>query len=208
MPLEMPAGFRYRANLLTAGDEAALLAHLRTLPFSTIEMRGQIARRRTIHFGWIYGYESWQITPGPPIPRELLPLREQAAAFAGVPAESLAEVLVNEYPAGAGIGWHRDAAQFGMVIGVSLLAPCRMRFQRGANARRETRAMVLDRCSAYVLDGEVRWQWQHSVPPVKMARYSITFRTLREAPTRRSGGGVISASRRPTPHPPDTHWCC
>jgi alkylated DNA repair dioxygenase AlkB len=188
MLLEMPVGFRYRANLLTAEAETVVLDHLRTLPFSTIEMRGQLARRRTIHFGWIYGYESWQITPGPPIPPELLPLREQAADFASVPVESLAEVLVNEYPVGAGIGWHRDAPQFGTVIGVSLLAPCRMRFQRGVGARRETRAIVLERCSAYVLDGEVRWQWQHSVPPVKTPRYSITFRTLRQAPTTRSGG--------------------
>jgi alkylated DNA repair dioxygenase AlkB len=185
MLLEMPAGFLYRANLLTAEDEAALLEHLGTLPFSTIAMRGQIARRRTIHFGWIYGYESWRITPGPPIPRELLPLREQAAAFAGVPVETLAEVLVNEYPAGAGIGWHRDAPQFGTVVGVSLLAPCRMRLQRGSGVRRETRAIVLDRRSAYVLDDEARWAWQHSVPPVKAPRYSITFRTLREVPRSR-----------------------
>jgi DNA oxidative demethylase len=185
---EMPAGFRYRPELLTDADETAVLAYLRGLTFSAVEMRGQIARRRTIHFGWIYGYESWQITPGPPIPLELLPLREQAADFAGIPADSLAEVLVTEYPAGAGIGWHRDAPQFGTVVGISLLASCRMRFQRGTDARRETRAMVLDRRSAYVLDGVVRWQWQHSVPPVKTPRYSVTFRTLRDTAAARPKG--------------------
>jgi hypothetical protein len=30
-----------------------------------------------------------------------------------------------------------------------------------------------------VLDGAARWQWQHSIPPGREERYSITFRTLR-----------------------------
>ena len=84
------------------------------------------------------------------------------------------------YPAGAGIGWHRDAPQFGLVVGVSLLGACRMRFQRGTGSARQTRALELAPRSAYVLDGAVRWQWQHSIPPTKSPRYSVTFRTLRE----------------------------
>jgi alkylated DNA repair dioxygenase AlkB len=31
-----------------------------------------------------------------------------------------------------------------------------------------------------VLAGEARWKWQHSIPPTKEERYSITFRTLRQ----------------------------
>jgi hypothetical protein len=30
------------------------------------------------------------------------------------------------------------------------------------------------------LSGESRESWQHSIPPVEAARYSVTFRTLRE----------------------------
>jgi hypothetical protein len=33
--------------------------------------------------------------------------------------------------------------------------------------------------SAYALAGEARTGWQHSVPPTKALRYSITFRTLK-----------------------------
>jgi alkylated DNA repair dioxygenase AlkB len=142
-------------------------------------MRGQVARRRTAHFGWVYGYESWRIAPGPPLPDFLQPLRERVAALAGVDARALAEALVTEYPAEAAIGWHRDAPQFGVVIGVSLASACRMRFQRGHGAARETRAVTLEARSAYVLTGEARQQWQHSIPPMKAARYSVTFRTLR-----------------------------
>jgi len=87
---------------------------------------------------------------------------------------------VNAYPAGAGIGWHRDAPQFGVVIGVSLLSECRLRFQRGRGAARHTAAMTIAPRSAYVLAGDARYEWQHCVPPTKALRYSVTFRTLRD----------------------------
>ena len=176
-----PAGFVYRAELITDAEERELATFVSTIELGAVAMRGQVARRRTAHFGWVYGYESWRISPGPPIPDELRWLRARAAALAVVDAESLAEVLVTEYAPGAGIGWHRDAPQFGVVIGVSLLAACRMRFQRGQGAGRETRVATLAPRSAYVLTGEVRQQWQHSIPPTRARRYSITFRTLRSA---------------------------
>jgi len=175
-------GFLYYPNILTIDEESALLEPVRALPFSSIEMRGQVARRRTVHFGWVYGYESWQITPGPALPDFLLPLRERVAALTALEPGALAEALVTEYPAGAAIGWHRDAPQFGVVIGLSLLNACRMRFQRGRGADRETHTMTLEPRSAYVLTGEARHQWQHSIPPMRAPRYSITFRTLRRQP--------------------------
>ncbi len=174
-----PAGFTYYPDILDAGEASGLVASVRAIDFAAVEMRGQVARRRTAHFGWVYGYESWKITPGPPLPEFLVPLRDRVAVLAGVDAPALAEVLVTEYPAGAAIGWHRDAPQFGVVIGVSLLSPCRMRFQRGCDAERETRAVTLEPRSAYVLTGEARQQWQHSIPPLRAPRYSLTFRTLR-----------------------------
>ena len=174
-----PAGFLYHPDVLSQREELALLDHVRAIGFSPVEMRGQVARRRTAHFGWVYGYASWQITPGPPLPDFLLVLRERVARLIAVEPDALAEALVTEYPTGAGIGWHRDAPQFGAVVGVSLLSACRMRFQRGRGTARETRAAVLEPRSAYVLTEEARQQWQHSIPPMRAARYSVTFRTLR-----------------------------
>jgi alkylated DNA repair protein (DNA oxidative demethylase) len=175
-----PDGFLYRPDVITVAEEHELADHLSTTEFSAIEMRGQVARRRTAHFGWIYGYESWRITPGPPIPDFLLNVRERVATLADVAPARLAEVLVTEYPPGAGIGWHRDAPQFGEVIGVSLLSECRMRFQRGRGVARETCAMSLAPRSAYVLTGEARQDWQHSITPTRGLRYSVTFRTLKK----------------------------
>lgn len=181
--LETPPGFVYRPDFVTADEERALVDRIRGLEFSEIRMRGQVARRRTAHFGWQYGYESWRIAPGPPIPEFLLPLRARAAPLAGIEAERFAEVLVTEYPPGATIGWHRDAPMFGVVVGVSLLAACRFRFQRGKGAARETGAITLAPRSAYVLDAEARWRWQHAIPAIPALRYSVTFRTLRTAVT-------------------------
>lgn len=144
-------------------------------------MRGQVARRRVAHFGWRYGYATWAIAPGPPLPPFLEPLRVGAAALAGAAPGALAEVLVTEYPPGAAIGWHRDAPAFGDVVGVSLLAPCRLRFRRGTGRAAATWEIVLEPRSAYLLSGGARWAWQHSIPAVKAPRYSVTLRTLRPA---------------------------
>jgi alkylated DNA repair dioxygenase AlkB len=175
----LPPGAGYCRDFMSQDEAAELLLHVRALDFEPVRMRGQPARRRTVHFGWIYGYTSWRIGPGPPIPDSLVPVRARAATWAGVTPERLAEALVTEYVRGAGIGWHRDAPQFGAVIGVSLAGACRLRFQRGTGPSRRTSTLMLEPSSAYLLDGEARWQWQHSIPPVKEARYSITFRTLR-----------------------------
>jgi alkylated DNA repair dioxygenase AlkB len=179
-----PSGFVYRPDFVSAAEEHELVAALRGLEFSEVRMRGAVARRRTAHFGWLYGYETWRIEPGPPIPDALLPLRERAARLAGVSAEDLVEVLLTEYQPGAGIGWHRDAPMFGVVAGVSLLGACRFRFERGTGEARETRAVELAPRSAYLLTGEARDSWRHSIPPTKALRYSATFRTLRATPDR------------------------
>jgi DNA oxidative demethylase len=176
---DLPEGFVYREDVLSYNEEAPLVEGLRTLGFGEVRMRGQVARRRTIHFGWTYGYETWRVEPGPPIPEFLVGLRALAARLVCMEGDALAEVLVTHYPPGAGIGWHRDAPAFGVVVGVSLLGACRMRFQQGRGTARKTRALTLAPRSAYVLDGAARWQWQHAIPPGREERYSVTFRTLR-----------------------------
>lgn len=154
---------------------------MEALAFREVRMHGVAARRTVVHYGWDYGYESWRITPGAPLPPFLEPLRERAGALAGLAPAELEQVLVARYPPGAGIGWHRDAPMFGpVVVGVSLGAPCVMRFRRGPRDRRLRRVTLAPR-SAYVLGGPARATWQHGIPPVGALRYSVTFRTVRRA---------------------------
>jgi len=148
--------------------------------FRPLTMRGQQAKRTVRHFGLDYDYESGELVPAEPLPEPLRFVRDRCAALMERAPDDLVQILVSRYPEG---GWHRDAPMFGSkVAGVSLLAPCRMRFQRATKDRgRETAAIELAPRSAYVLGGKARWSWQHSIPATKALRYSITFRTLKRA---------------------------
>ena len=177
----VPHGFQYLPDWTTVQEEQMLLAHIATLSFAEVRLHGVIAKRRVVHFGWDYGYESWSIVPTQPIPPWLMPFRERAAVVMQVQPESVEEVLVSCYEPGAGIGWHRDAPMFGpIVVGLSLLGRCRMRFQRKAGMSRETADALLAPRSAYALAGSARTQWQHSIPPTKELRYSVTFRSVKQ----------------------------
>lgn len=177
-------GLKYDEQFVTPEEESALLTHIRSLDFHEMKMRGVLARRRVLHYGVNYSFETFRATPGPPIPVFLLPLREKAAAFAGVAPDALAEALITEYSPGATIGWHKDAAPFDIVIGISLASACRFRFRRGKTRAWDTTEILMPPRSAYVLDGPARREWEHSIPAVKELRYSVTFRTLRRGGVR------------------------
>jgi alkylated DNA repair protein (DNA oxidative demethylase) len=176
-----PKGLLYVPEFLNEAEEAKLVELVEGLSFDEVVMQGQTAKRDVVHLGFRYGYDSWELRPGPPIPPELDWLRLKCGDLAGIDPERLDEALVTRYPPGAGIGWHRDAPMFGSrVIGVSLASESRMRFQRKVAGIRYVHDLDLAPGSAYVLAEEVRWAWRHSIPPVKSLRYSITFRTVRD----------------------------
>ena len=112
----------------------------------------------------------------------MMAVREKAAGFAEVSAEALQHVLVTEYAPGAGIGWHRDRPEFGLIIGVSLVAPCHFRLRRKVPpAKWERASLIAQPRSIYLMQGDARHEWQHSIPPVDSLRYSVTFRTLNKS---------------------------
>jgi len=179
---EFPQGFVYRPELIGPAEEAALLACVRPLPFREFEFHGYTGKRRVVSFGWQYDFSARHLRKADDIPDFLLALRRTAAAFAGLEPEALQHVLVTEYGVGAAIGWHRDKAVFGQVVGVSLLSPCVLRLRRKVGERKWERVNVnAEPRSAYLLTGPARSEWEHSIPPLDSPRYSITFRNLREA---------------------------
>jgi alkylated DNA repair dioxygenase AlkB len=152
---------------------------LERLRWDPIVLHGRTARRRARHFGLDYDYQARTPLPGEPAPDWLGPARERAARLAGHEPEDLVEILVQQYPPGSTIGWHRDAPAFGTVVGISLQSSSRLRFQRGTGDKRRIWEVLLEPRSGYVLAGEARTSWQHALAPTKDLRYSITFRTLR-----------------------------
>ena len=184
---QQPPGLLYEPELLTPAEERVLLEKIEQLSFDEIRMHGVVAKRTAKHFGLDYDYEGRAIVEdAQPIPDWILPVREKAAELAQLGPEELVELLVQRYPEGAQIGWHRDAPMFGTVVGISLLNPARMRFRRDGGGVRRTFELELAPRSGYALAGEARTAWQHHIPPTKSLRYSITFRTLRKQrqPTR------------------------
>ena len=176
-----PEGFAYRPEVVAVQEERLLIEHIGRLPLTAFDFHGYTARRRTVSFGWHYDFGRRTLEQAEAIPEWLLPLRAAAADFAGLPPEQLPHVLVLEYGPGAAIGWHRDKAVFGDVIGVSLLAPCRFRLRRKAGVKWERVSLVVEPRSAYLLRGPSRTEWEHSIPAVDALRYSITFRSLARA---------------------------
>lgn len=173
-----PEGFRYQAGLIDAAEEQAIVEILRELPFQPFEYHGFLGKRRVVSFGWRYVFDGSGLERAEPMPGFLLPLRERAAAFAGIEAKRLEHVLLTEYESGATIGWHRDRSVFGDVIGISLLSPARLRFRRKDGAKWARANIDASPRSAYLLTGPARTEWEHSIPAVERLRYSITFRTL------------------------------
>ena len=178
----LPEGLHYETGLLTSELEMDIAARIAELPLKPFEFRGYLGNRRVVSFGFRYDYTRRAVEASASLPAFLDPVRERAAAFAGRPAEAFVQVLVTEYAPGASIGWHRDKPEFGDVVGVSLLAPCRLRFRRKAAAGWERAALTVAPRSAYLLSGPARHEWQHSIPAVEALRYSITFRTRSTRP--------------------------
>lgn len=179
--VERPAGLSYQADFITEGEHGALLAFVRALGFREVRMRGYPAKRTTVHFGYDYAIGQRQVEPTDPIPPELLWLRDRCADAARVPREELVELLATRYPPGAGIGWHRDAPQFGSVVaGVSLATACTMKFRRKVAETWVRYELVLEPRSLYVLAGAARRHWQHGITETPEERFSLTFRTMKD----------------------------
>jgi alkylated DNA repair dioxygenase AlkB len=182
---DLPSGFLHQDDFISTAEEADLVAHIQRLEFETFEMRGVVARRRVAFFGASYDQGD---RPSPPIPLFLFAVRDRLAAWAKVEPHEFAMALINEYRPGTPIGWHRDAPQYDIIAGVSLLSSCVMRLRPYVSPskaaaektrRKTTHQIELLPRSAYVITGEARSAYEHSIPAVTALRYSITLRTLR-----------------------------
>jgi alkylated DNA repair dioxygenase AlkB len=177
---ESPAaeGLAYRPDAITPAEEAALVEEISALELKPFEFRGYQGLRRVKAFGWRYDYGAMAIQEAAELPSFLLPVRERAAALAGLRPDQLQQALVTEYQAGAGIGWHRDRPQFGEVVGISLLSRCVLRLRRRRGQGWERANLPAAPRSAYLLKGPARSEWEHSIAPMQELRYSVTFRRL------------------------------
>ncbi len=180
------AGLATRPEIISADEEASLIGKIDAEGLSQFRFQQWTGRRLTRSFGWSYDFESGRFAPTDPLPDWLEPVKARAAAFAGLAPDQLVQALLIRYDPGAGIGWHKDRPVFEHVVGISLgnAATLRLR-QRIAGGFARAKTELAPR-SIYHLAGEVRHQWEHSIAPMELSRWSITFRSLSDRGTSKS----------------------
>ena len=178
-----PEGFQYVHNFLTVDEEKYLLEQIAKIELHTFLFQGYEAKRKVASFGYDYSFDKKALTKGKDIPSYFNDLIDKVSSHLSLDKNLLAELLVTEYPVGSVINWHRDAPPFDVIAGISLFADCTFRLRPHDKAKQGRGSIIslpVKRRSLYVIQGEARTDWQHSIAPVKSVRYSITLRTLRE----------------------------
>ena len=150
--------------------------------------------RRTQHFGRRYNYSTGRVEgpdSAPQLPTLFSNLAErlyEERVMQKIPDQ----VIVNEYLVDEtitqGIAAHKDHVQdFGpVIVTLSLLEGWSMRFTREGHNYVDH---LLEPGSIAVLEGESRYEWEHSIPPrkfereggiktLRQRRVSVTFRTV------------------------------
>jgi alkylated DNA repair dioxygenase AlkB len=171
-------GLDLAEEMITPEEEKALIAHIDQADLAPFRFQGWLGKRLTRSFGWHYDFDTARFAAAEPLPEWLLPLRAKAASFAGMDPQDFVQALVIRYDPGAGIGWHRDRPLFEHVVGLSLGSPATLRLRRRKEAGFDRASADLAPRSIYHLSGEARHDWEHSIAPMDVPRWSITFRSL------------------------------
>ena len=179
-------GLEYRPDFIETADERELIDQLEAMDLSPFRFHGWTGKRKTHTFGWRYDFDDASFAPAEPLPEWLHPLRAKAAALARLEPDEFVHALLARYDPGAGIGWHRDRPVFDKVVGVSLGASAVLRFRQRTDSGFNRVPLSVEPRSAYLLSGDARHEWEHSIAPGGELRFSITFRTLSQLGRRKA----------------------
>ncbi len=173
-------GLVFVENAIVEEEERAVEVQIDAAPLAPFQFGQWEGKRLTANYGSAYDYQRGHPIPAEPFPRWLDDLRARLAPLIGCDPALFVQGLLIRYDPGAGIGWHRDRPQYGEVMGLSLSAPAFFRLRRRSPAGGfERRQVELPRRSLYLLSGEVRDGWEHSIVPMDATRRSVTLRTMR-----------------------------
>jgi alkylated DNA repair dioxygenase AlkB len=174
----VPQGLVYQPDFVSPAIERELITRISELPLAPFQFGAFEGKRRVASFGWRYDYTHQRLESADDLPEWLKPVIGRIEAEEGLKPGTIRQVLCTEYEAGAGIGWHRDKPHFDKVFGLSLKSDCKFRFRRKRGEKWERYTLEAAARSLYLMSGDSRQLWEHSIPPVEMPRYSITFRTM------------------------------
>lgn len=166
-------------DAIGAEEERALEERIDAAPLEPFQFGQWRGKRLTANYGSAYDYQRGRVAEAPPLPDWIEALRERLALLADRDPRDFGQALLIRYDPGAGIGWHRDRPQYGEVMGLSLSAPAVLRLRRRTPQGFERRSVELPPRSLYLLSGEAREAWEHSIAPMAITRRSLTLRSLR-----------------------------
>ena len=179
-----PEGFFYLPSLISEQEESYLCSIIADTELRNMIFQGYEAKRKVASYGYDWSFDKRTLSPGKEIPAAFHWLIIRVADHLFILPESIAELLVTEYPVGSVINWHRDAPPFNLIAGISLLSDCIFKLRPHEKTKQKRNAVIslpVKRRSLYVMQGPARTDWQHSIAPVTQLRYSITLRTLKQA---------------------------
>jgi alkylated DNA repair dioxygenase AlkB len=171
-------GLRLVEEAVSEADERALEAHIDAAPLAPFQFGQWEGKRLTTHYGSGYDFSRQRLAEAPPLPDWLIDLRDKLVPKVAIDPAAFRAALLIRYDPGAGIGWHRDRPQYEEVLGLSLSARCVLRLRRRTETGFDRRSVDLPQRSLYLLSGEVRRKWEHSIVPLDVTRRSITLRSL------------------------------
>jgi alkylated DNA repair dioxygenase AlkB len=125
----LPQGLLYKADFITAEEEEMLIAYIYSLNMHPARAGEYVGRRKVKGFGWGWDERKQKFVHGPPLPIFFQRFARKIAKWLDISKSRVVEALINEYPPGAGVGWHRDNEGFEHVVGISLAGWCKMRFR-------------------------------------------------------------------------------
>jgi alkylated DNA repair dioxygenase AlkB len=178
-----PEGFSYHPDFISVQEENQLIKLIEQQELHAFIFHGYEAKRKAASFGYDYSFEKKSLSEGNEIPAAFRPLIEKTGKLLEIVPDQFKELLILEYPVGAVMNWHRDAPPFDIVVGISLLSDCIFKFRPQDTVKQNRKSVIsipVRRRSLYVMQGESRAEWQHSIPALKQVRYSITLRTLKK----------------------------
>jgi alkylated DNA repair protein alkB homolog 8 len=160
----MIQGLTIIPSFIKEEKEREILSHIRPSSVKIGQDRNTIKR-----FGSKLPYKASNIKEIPAYLQELCQRIHDDGWVEEVPDS----VTINEYKAGQKIDWHIDSLSSGPVICVlSLMGNATMGMRRGT----DTRMYDISARSLLIMEEEARYQWEHSIYPVKEDRFSIVFR--------------------------------
>jgi hypothetical protein len=82
-------GLGFAEDIISQEEERRLIAAIDEIELPPFAFQRWLSKRRTRSFGWKYDFNDSSFGTVDPIPDFLLPVRERAAAFAGIAAGDL-----------------------------------------------------------------------------------------------------------------------